>query len=67
MTTAHFGTRHAPLTARLSSIDTLRGIVMILMALDHVRDFFGVPGLSPTNLAQTTTPLFFSEWISRVR
>ncbi len=66
MTTAHLGTRHAPLTGRLSSIDTLRGIVMILMALDHVRDFFGVPGLSPTNLAQTTVPLFFTRWITHL-
>ena len=36
---------------------------MILMALDHVRDFFA-PGLSPTNLSQTTVPLFFSRWIT---
>ena len=30
---------------------------MVIMALDHVPDFFGVPGVSPTNLAQTTVPL----------
>jgi hypothetical protein len=59
-------TRHAALSARLTSIDTLRGIVMILMALDHVRDFFGVPGLRPTNLAQTTVPLFFTRWITHL-
>jgi uncharacterized membrane protein len=53
-------------SARLTSIDTLRGIVMILMALDHVRDFFGVPGLSPTNLAQTTAPLFLTRWITHL-
>ena len=39
---------------------------MILMALDHVRDFFGVPGVSPTNLAQTTVPLFLTRWITHV-
>ncbi len=37
---------------------------MILMALDHVRDFLGVPGISPTNLAVTTIPLFFTRWVT---
>jgi uncharacterized membrane protein len=55
-----------PRTARLTSIDTLRGIVMILMALDHVRDYFGVPGQSPTNLAQTTAPLFFTRLMTHL-
>ena len=64
MTTAQAAPRPPSTTGRLTSIDTLRGIVMILMALDHVRDFFGVPGLSPTNLAQTTVPLFFTRWIT---
>ena len=39
---------------------------MILMALDHVRDFFGTPGVSPTNLAQTTVPLFLTRWITHI-
>jgi uncharacterized membrane protein len=51
-------------TRRLESIDLLRGIIMILMAIDHSRDFFGVPGVSPTNLSQTTVPLFFTRWIT---
>jgi uncharacterized membrane protein len=51
---------------RLTSVDTLRGIVMILMALDHVRDFFGIPGIIPTNLAQTTVPLFLTRWITHI-
>ena len=51
---------------RLASVDTLRGIVMILMALDHVRDYFRVPGLNPANLAQTTVPLFFTRWITHL-
>ena len=56
---------------RIQSIDVLRGLIMIIMALDHVRDFFhradsiGVNvGLDPTNL-QTTSPfLFFTRWIT---
>ena len=62
LTTRQSGTR----TARLTSIDTLRGSVMILMALDHVRDYFGVPGLNPVNLAQTTVPLFLTRWITHL-
>ena len=56
----------APRRTRLTSVDTLRGIVMIVMALDHVRDFFGVPGISPTNLAQTTVALFMTRWVTHI-
>jgi uncharacterized membrane protein len=49
---------------RLESVDLLRGTVMVIMALDHVRDFLGVPGISPTNLVVTTVPLFFTRWIT---
>lgn len=49
---------------RLESVDVVRGVVMILMALDHVRDFLGKPGLNPTNPATTTIPLFFTRWIT---
>jgi uncharacterized membrane protein len=49
---------------RIESIDVVRGFIMILMALDHTRDFFGVPGVNPTNLAQATAPLFFTRWIT---
>ena len=37
---------------------------MVLMAIDHVRDFLGYPGASPTDLATTTVPLFFTRWIT---
>ena len=37
---------------------------MILMALDHVRDYFGAAGINPTNPATTTIPLFFTRWIT---
>ena len=51
--------------SRIESVDVVRGAVMVLMALDHVRDFLGVPG-SPTNLATTTVPLFFTRWITHI-
>jgi len=49
---------------RIESIDVVRGVIMILMALDHTRDFFGTSGLNPTDPATTTIPLFFTRWIT---
>jgi uncharacterized membrane protein len=49
---------------RIESVDVVRGVIMIIMALDHVRDFFGFPGVNPTNPAATTYPLFFTRWIT---
>src|SRR3984885_5491927 len=48
---------------RIESIDILRGLVMVIMAIDHIRDFFhGSP--EPTDLAVTTPILFFTRWIT---
>lgn len=41
---------------RLESVDLLRGIAMIVMALDHVRDFFGDYSRNPTDPVATTSP-----------
>ncbi len=49
---------------RVESVDLLRGIVLVLMALDHVREFLGKPGGSPTDPATTTIPLFLTRWIT---
>jgi uncharacterized membrane protein len=49
---------------RIESIDVVRGGIMIIMALDHVRDFFGSSGVNPTDPATTTIPLFFTRWIT---
>src|SRR5271154_6231747 len=53
-----------PKRGRIESIDVVRGIIMIVMALDHTRDFFGMPGANPIDLATTTAPLFFTRWIT---
>jgi uncharacterized membrane protein len=50
--------------ARLEAIDVVRGVIMILMALDHTRDLFGILGPSPANLAQASAPLFLTRWIT---
>jgi uncharacterized membrane protein len=50
----------------MASIDITRGIVMVIMALDHVRDLMHVDSItqSPTNLQTTTPLLFFTRWIT---
>lgn len=54
------------LKQRIQSIDVLRGIIMALMALDHVRDYFHIEGMngSPTDMETTTPFLFFTRWIT---
>ncbi len=51
---------------RIQSIDILRGLVMLIMAIDHARDFFHITAFtdSPTNLETTTPQLFFTRWIT---
>ena len=49
---------------RIASIDILRGLVMLIMAIDHVRDFFHYGHPEPTDLAITTPFLFFTRFIT---
>ena len=58
-----------PLTAmskRIQSIDILRGLIMIIMAIDHVRDYFhaGAFLYDPLDLDKASTALFFTRWIT---
>jgi uncharacterized membrane protein len=50
----------APATGRIGSIDLIRGAVMILMAIDHVRVYSGLPAGGPT------PGIFFTRWITHV-
>ncbi|MDL2358329.1 MAG: heparan-alpha-glucosaminide N-acetyltransferase domain-containing protein [Pseudomonadota bacterium] len=52
--------------SRLPAIDMLRGFVIVLMALDHVRDFFGVTQFNPEDLALTTPGWFWTRWITHL-
>lgn len=56
--------RPAPPVARLEAIDWLRGVVMVLMALDHVRDAFSNARFNLLDLEQTTPALFLTRWIT---
>ncbi|MDR3632261.1 MAG: heparan-alpha-glucosaminide N-acetyltransferase domain-containing protein [Isosphaeraceae bacterium] len=47
---------------RLDSIDLLRGVALVVMVLDHVRDYFARAQFSPSDLEQTTPALFFTRW-----
>jgi uncharacterized membrane protein len=53
-----------PLRERLDSIDLLRGLVMVVMALDHARDYFTESRFDPLDLSQTTIPLALTRWIT---
>ena len=58
------GTLSPARRVRLDSVDLLRGLVMVLMALDHVRDFFTSERFDPTDLTQTNAALYFTRWIT---
>jgi uncharacterized membrane protein len=48
----------ADTASRIASVDLIRGAVMVLMAIDHVRVFSGIPAGGPT------PGIFFTRWIT---
>ena len=55
-----------PARARIDSVEVVRGVIMILMALEHSRDEVGVAGQTPTDLATASTALFMTRWITNI-
>lgn len=53
-----------PRGARLVGVDLVRGGAMVVMALDHVRDFFSHSRFDPTDLALTSPSLFLTRWVT---
>ena len=49
---------------RIHSLDILRGLVIVLMAIDHVRDMWSVEAFQPEDLSQTSPEYFFTRWIT---
>src|SRR5580698_3635090 len=54
----------APSLGRIESIDVMRGLVMVFMAIDHTRDYFSYLRFAPENIDQTYYALFFTRWIT---
>src|SRR5262249_21717376 len=51
---------------RIQSVDALRGAIMMLMAIDHIRDYVArsAQQFLPTELTRTTPAIFFTRWIT---
>ena len=49
---------------RVDAVDVLRGAVMVLMVLDHTRDYFGNASLNPMDLSQASPAFFMTRWVT---
>ncbi|OON67121.1 DUF1624 domain-containing protein [Hymenobacter sp. CRA2] len=49
---------------RVASIDVVRGLVMVIMALDHIREFWSPSTVRPEDVTQASVALFFTRWVT---
>ena len=56
----------APRGARVESVDLLRGLIMIIMAIDHTRDFFSSASVDPSDPIHSWPALFATRWITHL-
>ncbi len=54
----------APPARRVDAVDVLRGAVMILMVIDHTRDFFGNAAIDLTDQPRASPALFLTRWVT---
>src|ERR671911_1458855 len=52
--------------SRVSSVDIVRGAVMVLMALDHVRDYVTNLRIRPEDLSRASVALFATRWVTHL-
>ena len=60
------GNRENVLSRRIAAVDVLRGLIMIVMALDHTRDFFSSITVGATDPTHSWPALFFTRWITHL-
>ncbi|HTF19866.1 MAG TPA: heparan-alpha-glucosaminide N-acetyltransferase domain-containing protein [Chryseolinea sp.] len=53
-------------SSRIASIDIVRGLIMVIMALDHVREYFGSTPFRAEDVTQTSVALFGTRWITHL-
>ncbi|MGY3090299.1 putative membrane protein [Hymenobacter sp. UYAg731] len=51
-------------TPRVQAIDVVRGLAMVIMALDHIREFWTPTAVRPEDVAHASALLFFTRWIT---
>jgi uncharacterized membrane protein len=51
---------------RIESLDVLRGLLMLLMAIDHTRDYFSNAAIDPADPIHSWPALFFTRWITHI-
>ena len=51
---------------RLDAVDIMRGLIIVVMAIDHVRDYWSNADFDPTDPAATTIGYFVTRWVTHL-